>query len=119
MEAGQHSSGGNAQKAISQAAVQILREHTGRGPTRARTHIADDLVTIVLGDTLTRGEQKLVDAGHAERVLELRHDFQMMMKDDLVMAVEQNVERKVLAFMSANHTDPDLAVESFVLAPAE
>lgn len=34
-------------------------------------------------------------------------------------AVEQQVELKVIAFMSANHAEPDLAIESFVLAPPE
>ena len=39
------------------------------------------------------------------------------MRDDLVALVEGQVQRKVTAFMSANHADPDLAVETFVLAP--
>jgi hypothetical protein len=37
------------------------------------------------------------------------------MRDDLVGAVEQITERKVIAFMSDNHIDPDIAIESFVL----
>jgi uncharacterized protein YbcI len=40
--------------AISRGAVQLLREYTGRGPTKARTTINHDSVMIVLGDTLTR-----------------------------------------------------------------
>jgi uncharacterized protein YbcI len=102
---------------ISTAAVQLLREYTGRGPTKAKTAISDDLVTIVLADTLTKGERKLVENGHAERVLELRHDFQLVMRDELVAIVEDRLERKVIAFMSQNHIDPDLAVEVFVLEP--
>ena len=31
--------------AISNAVVQVVRDHTGRGPTQARTYMADDLVT--------------------------------------------------------------------------
>jgi hypothetical protein len=41
------------------------------------------------------------------------------MRDDLVGLVECELERKVIAFMSQNHIDPDLAVEVFVLEPAE
>jgi uncharacterized protein YbcI len=63
----------------------------------------------------TRGERKLVESGKEERVLQLRHDFQMAMRDDLVKVVEATLERKVIAFMSQNHIDPDLAVEVFVL----
>jgi len=109
---------GSVQAAISDAAVRLLAEYTGRGPTRARTAISHDLVTIVLGDTLTKGERNLVDAGRGERVLQLRHDYQMVMRKDLVKAVEDNVGREVVAFMSNNHIDPDLAVEVFVLKPA-
>jgi uncharacterized protein YbcI len=103
---------------ISTSAVQLLHEFTGRGPTKAKTLINDDLVTVVLADTLTRGEQKLVDNGKTDKVIELRHDFQMVMREDLIGIVERQLERKVIAFMSQNHVDPDLAIELFVLEPA-
>jgi uncharacterized protein YbcI len=103
--------------AISAAAVQLLRGYTGRGPTRSRTTIDGDSVLVMLGDNLTRGERKLVETGKAERVLQLRHDYQVMMRDELVKAVEEALERKVIAFMSQNHIDPDLAIEVFVLEP--
>jgi hypothetical protein len=40
------------------------------------------------------------------------------MRNDLVEIVERELDRKVIAFMSQNHIDPDLAVEVFVLQPA-
>jgi len=58
---------------ISTATVQVLREYTGRGPTKAKTMINDDLVTVLLADTLTEGERKLVETGHPDRVIRLRH----------------------------------------------
>jgi uncharacterized protein YbcI len=103
---------------ISTSAVQLLHEYTGRGPTKAKTLINDDVVTVLLEDTLTQGERRLVDTGHSDRVLELRHDYQRIMRDDLVGIVERQLHRKVIAFMSQNHIDPDLAVEVFVLEPA-
>jgi uncharacterized protein YbcI len=102
---------------LSTAAVQLLHEYTGRGPTKAKTTINGTLVTILLADTLTKGEQKLVDNGHSDRVLQLRHDFQNLMRDDLVALVEEQLGRKVIAFMSQNHIDPDLGIEVFVLEP--
>ena len=102
---------------ISTATVQLLHEYTGRGPTKAKTLITDDVVTIMLADTLTKGERKLVDKGHSDRVLQLRHDYQLTMRDDLIALVERQLDRKVIAFMSQNHIDPDLAVEVFVLQP--
>jgi uncharacterized protein YbcI len=104
--------------AISRGAVQLLREYTGRGPTKARTTINHDSVMIVLGDTLTKGERKLAETGRADRVLDVRHDFQMVMRDELIEVVERELDRKVIAFMSDNHIDPDLAVEVFVLEPS-
>jgi len=104
---------------ISDAVVRLLRDYTGRGPTRSRTTINNDSVVVLVGDTLTRGERRLVEDGKAERVLQLRHDFQLTMRDDLVEAVEGATERKVIAFMSQNHIDPDLAVEVFVLEPED
>jgi uncharacterized protein YbcI len=107
----------SANAVISDAAVKLLREYTGRGPTRSRTTIDRDTVMIMLGDTLTRGEQKLVEDGRSDSVLKLRHEYQMTMRHDLIAAVEAATKRKVVAFMSQNHIDPDLAVEVFALEP--
>ena len=102
---------------ISTAAVQLLHEYTGRGPTKAKTLINDDVVTVLLADTLTKGERKLVESGRSDRVLQLRHDYQLTMREDLIAIVERQLDREVIAFMSQNHIDPDLAVEVFVLDP--
>ena len=104
---------------ISTSTVQLLHKYTGRGPTKAKTVITGDLVTILLADTLTKGERTLVEKGRSDRVLQLRHDFQLAMRDDLTALVERQLKRKVIAFMSQNHIDPDLAVEVFVLEPVE
>ena len=113
-----HLHNGSPNAEISRSAVQLLREYTGRGPTRARTTINGDSVMIVLGDILTKGERKLAENGKAERVLAVRHDFQLVMRDELVALVERTLDRKVIAFMSDNHLDPDLSVEVFILEPA-
>jgi uncharacterized protein YbcI len=104
--------------AISNAMVQLLHAYTGRGPTRARTTISDDLIVCVLADTLTKSELKLVDAGEERLVLEERSTFQRLMREQAIGAVESLSGRTVKAFMSNNHIDPDVAVETFVLEPA-
>jgi uncharacterized protein YbcI len=104
---------------ISTSTAQLLHEHTGRGPTKAKTIISKDLVTILLADTLTRAERKLVDNDYTDQVLQLRHNHQRIMRTELVAIVERQLKRKVIAFMSQNHIDPDLAVEVFVLEPTE
>jgi len=102
---------------ISNGAVQVLHDYTGRGPTKARTTIAENSVTILMADALTKGERRLAENGHADTVLSTRHKFQQAMREDLVALVEQYVNRKVIAFMSDNHIDPDMAIEAFVLEP--
>jgi uncharacterized protein YbcI len=103
---------------ISNATVRLLHEYTGRGPTKARTHISENLVTVVLEDTLTMGERSLVRDGEANLVLATRAAFQRTMGPQLIAAVERHSGRKVHAFLSANHLDPDVAIESFVLDPS-
>jgi uncharacterized protein YbcI len=103
---------------ISRRAVQLLREYTGRGPTKARTVINHDSVLILLGDTLTTGERKLAESGKADYVVDTRHQFQTIMRDALVQVVEEATGRKVIAFMSDNHIDPDYGAEVFVLEPS-
>jgi uncharacterized protein YbcI len=65
---------------ISNAVVQMLREYTGRGPTKARTTIRDNVVLVMLEQTLTKGEQSLSNKGRGEKVLEIRHEFQEAMR---------------------------------------
>ena len=109
--------GGALAAAISTAVVRIMSEHTGRGPTKARTSIADDLIVVVLQGTLTQAERSLEAAGESESVLKTRALHQQTMRSDLVAAVERLSDRTVLACMSANHLEPDIAAEIFVLAP--
>jgi uncharacterized protein YbcI len=97
--------------------VHLLREYTGRGPTKAKTYLNHDMVTVVLQDTLTKGERSLVTGGRGDSVLNTRHLYQQTMRDSLVETVERLTNREVLAFMSANHIEPDMAVETFVLVP--
>lgn len=110
-----HPPRGEQAASISNLAVKLTSEYTGRGPTKARTHIEDDLVVVILRETLTKGERSLVRDGKEEVVRSMRFAFQQTMKDELVAGVEQTLGRKVLAFMSANHMEPDVAAEIFLL----
>jgi len=103
--------------AISNLVVRVTREYTGRGPTQARTYMQDDLITVVLRETLTKGELRLVENGHGEHVRATRRYFQEAMRDELVTGIEGLTGRRVIAFMSDNHLDPDLAVELLLLEP--
>ena len=105
--------------AISNEVVSLLHRYTGRGPTEARTYVHDNLIVCLLGDSLTRAEQSLVTGGHYASVLDTRHLFQQTMRADFTEAVERLSGRKVIAFMSQNHIEPNFGVEAFVLLPRE
>jgi uncharacterized protein YbcI len=107
--------GGALNAAISNAIVGLLRENVGKGPTKARTIHSDKIVLCVLEDTMTRAEQNLATSGKEDYVLGMRHAFQETMQEEMTEAVEALTGRKVVAFMSANHIDPDVAAEVFVL----
>jgi uncharacterized protein YbcI len=103
--------------AISNLIVRLLSDYTGRGPTRARTHFNENLITIVVQDLLTKGERSLIRDGKQDLVLETRRAYQQTMGADLTAGIEEITGRQVIAFLSANHLEPDLAIESFMLAP--
>ena len=111
----ERASAGSVAAEISNAVVRLLSEYTGRGPTRARTHITEELISVVLRDTLTKGEISLIAAGKTDLVLSARKAYQEAMGADLTAAVEHHTGRKVLAFLSDNHLEPDIAIESFIL----
>lgn len=69
-------------------------------------------------DTRRTGEQSLVEGGKAEVVLHTRRAFQDTIQAEAISAVQELSGRRVVAFMSNNHIDPDLAVEFFILEPA-
>jgi uncharacterized protein YbcI len=102
---------------ISRRAVQILREYTGRGPTKARTVLTRDTAAIILADTLTRGERSLIGMGEQNHVLRARRSYQELMRSDLVGLVEEQTGRTVHAFFSDNHLGPDYGLEFFLLEP--
>ena len=110
---------GSVAAEISNATVKLMHEYTGRGPTKARTYIDENLITVVLEDTLTMGERSLVRDGRTDIVLATRKAFQQTMGSQLVAAVERYSGRKVRVFLSDNHVDPDVAVESFLLVPRD
>ena len=108
---------GSKTAAISNMVVRLTSQYTGRGPTRARTYIHEDLVTVVLQDTLTKAERTLVGHDQGELVRTTRRAFQDAMQRDLVAGLHEILGRDVVAFLSANETEPDYAVEIFILAP--
>ena len=100
---------------ISNTAVALHREHFGRGPGAAKTHVADNLVVCVLTDVFTPFEKTLIEAGQEERVRETRAIHRAATEDVYKARMEAVLGRRVDAHMSSIHVDPDVAVDIFVM----
>jgi len=106
--------GGHLLAAISTSIVGILREHYGRGPMKAKTYALDDIIVVVMrGSGFTPLEQTIMDSGQPERVISMREDFQQVMAERYKHTVEELTGRKVLAFLSQAHVEPDITMEIF------
>lgn len=100
---------------ISNGIVQLLRARAGRGPTRAKTLISAELVVVTLGDCLTPLEKSLVGGGEAALVRRTRDLLHHGMREEATAIVESATGRRVVAYLSDQVNDPDLALIAFVL----
>jgi uncharacterized protein YbcI len=100
---------------ITSSIVSLYREHFGRGPTAAKTYALDDLIVCVLRNGLTVIERTLFNGGKADTVRTMRAAFQDAVADRFTDSIEELTGRKVIAFLSQAHVDPDLAIEVFFL----
>jgi hypothetical protein len=71
-DAAEKRTAGETAGAISTEVAGLLRRHSGRGPTKARTIISSDLVVVTLSDCLTKAETEVAAAGHAQVVTRAR-----------------------------------------------
>ncbi|HEX8648437.1 MAG TPA: DUF2294 domain-containing protein [Thermoleophilaceae bacterium] len=104
---------------VSRRLVQLHKEYYGKGPTKAKTYLHDDLVVVILRGGFTRVEETLLREGRGDAVIEQRMEFQEVMRERFTEVIQEELGREVVAFMSGSHQDPDLIAEVFVLDPTE
>jgi uncharacterized protein YbcI len=107
--------GGELNAALTREVVRVHSANLGRGPRRSYSFYNGHVVVAVMEGAMTRAEQNLAENGEGEAVLAMRNLFQRTMADELRQSVERLTGRRVEAFMSDNHLEPDMAVEIFVL----
>jgi uncharacterized protein YbcI len=109
-------SGGELLAAISTSIVGILREHYGRGPMKAKTYALDDIIIVVMrGSGFTPLEKTIMDSGDPDRVIAMREDFQRVMAGRYRETIEKLTGRRVVAFLSQAHVEPDITMEIFFI----
>ena len=110
----QHSRG-QVLAAVSNEMVGLMRQYYGRGPTRARTLIVEDIVIVRMLDPFTTAERTLIDLGRRDEVERMRRAFQYEMRAAFIEVIERLIGRRVVTFLSEIAVDPDMAVELFFL----
>jgi uncharacterized protein YbcI len=116
MSAGDQRSLGEMRAMISNEIVRLQAEYYGKGPTKAKTYIVEDLVVVVLEESFTRAEKTLIERGEREAIEHIRRRFQQQMAESFSSVVEQATGRKVRIFLSETNVDEDVSVETFLLA---
>jgi uncharacterized protein YbcI len=102
-------------RAVSAAIVALYTTVYGHDRTTAKTYINDNVVVCVLENVLSEHERLLLHQGAFGEVVDGRVAFQSDSEDEFTAAVERLTGRRVVAFLSANQTDPGVACELFFL----
>jgi uncharacterized protein YbcI len=102
---------------VTNAIVRLHRTHYGKGPTRSKSYLFDDVLMCVMRDVFTTVERTLIESGDSDKVRETRLAFQDAMRDRFIEDIERIVGRRVVGFTTQVLLDQDVAIEMFVLEP--
>lgn len=108
---------GEVSSHVSRQIVQLHARLYGRGPTRAKTYIAQDYLLSVLEEIFTPAERTLIGAGKGEHVQTTRMAFQDAVKDAFIAIVEETTGRPVRTLVSQVDLQTGVAVELFLFEP--
>jgi uncharacterized protein YbcI len=111
----QRMSDGALNAALANELGKLIADFTGRGATRSRAFIHQDLLVCLFEDGATRAERRLVAAGRSDLVQLQRTALQQAMGPSLIAAVERLTGRKVRTFLSGGDEDGGAAIEGFLL----
>jgi uncharacterized protein YbcI len=100
---------------ITRRLSRIHADYYGKGPTKGRCYLVEDIVVVVLEETFTAAEKTLIARGRREAIEQTRRAFQDEMRELFVSVIEQTTGRSVVAFASDTDFTADVAIESFLL----
>ena len=102
---------GNGQQAaaISNAFVQLHRRNLGKGPTKAKTYVLDDMVVCVLEGGELPLEKTLRERGNQTLLHEVRGALHAAVRDECGAIIERETGRCVKTVLS--QFDPEWDIE--------
>jgi uncharacterized protein YbcI len=95
--------------------VQLDKEFYVRGPTKAKTYVNGDLVTVLMRGGFTRVEETCCKRVAETRSSRSGRTSTRSCSSASRRSVEEETGRKVIAMMSGTNQHPDLLGEMFVL----
>ena len=107
----------NQRATISREMVRLYKDLFGRGPTKAHTVIAQDVILCTLEDSLTLAERNMAEMGEHQRLRDVRTFFQHASDKEFRGVIEEITGREVRAFVSGIDTAKDVSSEVFYLEP--
>jgi uncharacterized protein YbcI len=110
-------SSGELGAAISNAVVRIHAEHKGRGPTRAKTYVFEDVILTVMEEGAAEVVRTLTDAGDDNLVQNIHTRLQDAIAEELKAEVEKITRRSVRAVISGSEVDMEIDCAVFLLEP--
>jgi uncharacterized protein YbcI len=106
--------GGALLARISNEMVRAQKEFFGKGPTKAKSYMLDDLLIIVMRGGMTTAEKTMLEFGKADQVRQFRQLFENEMTQRLTGKMEELTGRKIVNYQSQFMFDPDVVIEMFV-----
>lgn len=99
---------------LSTEMARMQKEAFGKGPRRTNSYMFDDLLMIVMRDSLTVAEKTMVEFGQEDLVRNFRQQFENDMTSRIIGSIENVTGRKILTYQSQIMFKPDVVVEMFV-----
>jgi uncharacterized protein YbcI len=110
---------GEVRSQLQRSLVALLTEYHGRGPSRAKVFVDENVITCVFEEPFTWAERRLIGSGQEEHV----HRGRALLREEQAARIRSLVEgatgRRLLAFMGQSHTNPDVLVWVLLLAPSK
>jgi uncharacterized protein YbcI len=106
--------------AVTESMVALHQRYHHRAPVTAKSQLmGDEMLACVMGGVYTDVEKTMIELQRETIVQETRSAFQTAMQDKFIAEIQRLSGRRVTFFISNSHVGPDLAIELFVLAPAD
>jgi uncharacterized protein YbcI len=108
---------GRDRATLANGIAHLVCDLWGKGPTRPRAHVEDDVAFCMLEAPLTPLEHTLLAAGDERSVRELRLALCELAKEPLAAIVQRASGRRVVAYAGQVTFDPEAVFLFFALEP--